>query len=286
MSLIETIIYVIYSNYPNAASIIYTQVSSKDYPIKLMGKRIFLDGKVTIFSVFYTTSPLGVIVLPVCSFFFLETKQKKYLIFTVLLVLGLFFSGTRANILSGFFLLLLVYLINLYRKKKINAMGMSVSILFFFSIFILFMFLSDKSDLSLSVKREHIESIMKLFDQNPIRYLFVGSGAGSLFYTTAWHRYTTNCEVAYLDLIRMFGFIPFIVMFFFMCYPILLIYNNKKNTKIENVVILLGYFLYLVIGGTNPLIVGSTGFCAIFMAYYLSNINIKKELGIDFHNFD
>lgn len=285
MSLLEIVIYILYSNYPSIASVIYTYVAEKNFPIMLMGKRSFLNGRVNIFSVFYTTSPLIVMVLPICSLFYLETRKKKYLFFTILLVLGLFFSGTRANILSCFLLLLLVYLINLYRKKKINSLGILISMFICVLVFILFVFLSDKSDTSLSIKQEHIKSIMKLFDQNPIRYLLVGSGAGSLFYTTAWHRYTTNCEVVYIDLIRMFGLIPFLIMFFFMLYPVLLIYNNKNNTKIENSVILLGYLQYLIIGGTNPLIIGSTGFCAIYIAYYLSNADIKKELIGDFHNF-
>lgn len=278
MSIIELVICFFYFFYPNIASIIYSYVygvEGSNFPIKLMGMRIFLNGRIKLFSVFYTTSPLIVIIEPFIVYVYLVRRRLRHLFLSCLLFFALYVSGTRANILLGFLGVSVAFLVFLYYRKKYTTFILLCLLTLFFFVIVGAVLITDQSDLSLSTKSMHIQSIVKLFEKDITKYLFTGNAPGSLFYTIGWNKLTTNVEVVYLDLIRMFGFFPFCIIFLYIVYPVFLIWCNRRNSRYVNILFICGYIFYLIIGGTNPLIIGSTGFLAIFLAYYMSEIKIE-----------
>ncbi len=227
---------------------------------------------------FYRTSPLLVFPLAYyCSQFFFN-KRRKLLNFIIILCFffTLFLSGTRANILSD--VLIVVYFIfDFLIKKRNKAPLIFTSILF---LFILFSFIGTLSfretDPSTEIKSGHLNSYMKLFEENP-QYLLWGSGLGSKFYSSGNDSNVSQTELTYFDLIRWFGFPIALILLFLIFYPVIYLYNNNRiNTK--NKPLILAYFAYLFIVGTNPLLVSSTGMLAIVTMYSLLRDDCNEKI--------
>jgi O-antigen ligase len=87
-------------------------------------------------------------------------------------------------------------------------------------------------------------------------------------------------EWSYFEMIRMFGLIGATVIIVLFVFPLYIIY--KKRKVLENAIpIFLGYFIYLIVGGTNPLLIGSSGMLVLLVSYsYAYNshyIRIEKD---------
>ena len=102
--------------------------------------------------------------------------------------------------------------------------------------------------------------------KNPWLLIF-GEGPGATFDSLGVRgRFAVQSELTYLDLIRWFG-IPFTVIIMLVyLYPVRLIYSKRRNLEYSSVLIL-AYLLYLVIAGTNPLLISSTGMLALLVMY-------------------
>ncbi|HIW35788.1 MAG TPA: hypothetical protein IAA30_02255, partial [Candidatus Treponema faecavium] len=69
---------------------------------------------------------------------------------------------------------------------------------------------------------------------------------------------------SYLELIRMFGIFFSILIVCIYIRPFFLI---RKIENFENLSLAISYLAYLFIAGTNPLLIGPTGFMALWIAY-------------------
>ena len=54
---------------------------------------------------------------------------------------------------------------------------------------------------------------------------------------------------------------------------------NKNYDKLLKSSLVIAYLLYLMIAGTNPLLVSSTGFMVICTMFYIGYNNILLEIG-------
>lgn len=207
------------------------------------------------YSIFYKTSPLILFTLG----YMLHTKRY---IWSIILFVAIIGSGTRANLLAGLFVFILVPLTETSRKslKRIVVLVLIIVSVAYFGP-ILFDRLSKLNHLkfnrSEAVKLGAIYSIFDHLNQAPYRYIF-GSGVGSYFYSSGRDAYVSVVEVSFFDYFRQVGVLGFSFFLYFILYPIKWLFKNERW-------LLICYLGYLAVAATNPLLVTSTS----FMAYVL-----------------
>lgn len=209
------------------------------------------------YKIFLKTSPLLVIPL-------FEHIYNKKIIMSIVIFLALLFTGTRANLLFTLIMLLLYYFI--HNKSKANLLSYvsrNIVIILIFLVFIIFIgtfidiFIIKGLDSDI-VRLGHIKGLIELIKDKPLS-LFLGTGLGSEFYSYSVGM-TSSIEIPYLDLIRQIGLVGFFIYMIFISYPIL----NRKNNIYKNY----AYITYLLIAGTNPLLLNSTAYLMYIYIYY------------------
>lgn len=260
-------LFIVYAMFYNSSieGVIYNFMRDHDDFI-LMSNRYFLGYK--FINVFYRTIPLAIIPCSIYCYRMLfekKGKKKNFILFAIM-ALALFFSGTRANMLSVFFIIASLMIIRI----RGGALGRLISIfsLFIFcflALFILLVFMSEKTESSNMVKYGHLVSYLDLFDSNPDILLW-GQGIGSLFYSSGFGEIVPQTEWSYIEIVRYAGLIGGLFIICIYYYPLFILYK-KRNTLQYALPFGMGYIFYLGIAGTNPLLISSTGMLALLIAY-------------------
>lgn len=256
---------------PELESIIYEYMRTHGDLI-LMSRRSFLG--YNFIGVFYRSIPLVIIPysLYCYKFFFEKVNRKKNFVIILLLGLSLFYSGTRANMLSVLCVMIILFVYKLYMS---NLRNIAYVLLLFFAcsfLCILFMLLSEKGESSNAIKYLHLTSYINLFSNN-IDILFCGQGVGSFFYSLGFKMEVTQTEWSYIELIRYVGVFGAILIIGIYAFPLSIIYKNRKILTYA-FPFSVGYILFLCIAGTNPLLINSTGMLALLTAYSYSSVTI------------
>lgn len=250
---------------PELEAIIYQFMSQHDNFI-LMSNRSFLG--LNFVNVFYRSIPLAIML---CSIYWYKTlfeynHRRRNLLLFFLFALALFFSGTRANMLSVVFIVIIFVIV----KIRKGLFGRILSYLLFVSfiiafLFITLLFLSEKGESSNMIKFGHLSSYISLFSNNP-DILFFGQGIGSLFYSSGFDKVVPQTEWSYIEIIRYVGLLGGLYLISIYIYPLWLLYKYKNSLRYAGA-FSIGYIFYLIIAGTNPLLTSSTGMLALLMAY-------------------
>ena len=103
--------------------------------------------------------------------------------------------------------------------------------------------------------------------------MILGQGPGTEFYSEGFRKMTMKTEWTYVELLRNYGLLC-IPILYVVIYPFLRLL--KQAFKFDSALaIAFGYVIYLVIAGTNPLLLSSTGMLVILSAYSYSE-QLKK----------
>lgn len=232
-------------------------------------------GDFTILMMFYKTSPLLVFPLSYYLYQVLIKKERKKiflkLIILISLMVTLFLSGTRANILSLVLIILFYSIYYAYTKSKIVFTLLS-------GIYILFLLygmsaigkiILNPQEISNMVKFGHFISYIEHFSDNIGHFIF-GQGLGGSFYSFGINQITNITELSYFELVRIWGSPITLVFLFVLMIPI---FYEIKSKNISHIFI--AYLAYLFIAGTNPLLLSSTGM--VVLVYVFSKVFLKKE---------
>ena len=217
----------------------------------------------SLYRMFYKTSP---ILLFYYSYLIYNRKIMSLLVGILLII-----SGTGANVLS-LLLITLFYLLSLIVKRK--KLKNRIIIFSLIGIGLIFLFknelfsLNDKGN---SIKYEHWISYLNHWKLHYNEFLF-GSGIGSGFYSSGRDQIVYTTELTYLEIIRLYGIVVVSSMVIILIYPLKKLMNTGKNEWL-----FISYLAYLFVGGTNPLIIGSTGALVIILTYRLSIEDIIKK---------
>ena len=232
-----------------------------------MSRRSFFG--IEVFQLFYKTSPLGIFTLSFSLCKHLETRKTKYLLHSIFFSLFLLASGTRANIFSLLLIIFLsVMIYAFYHNKKIIFILLSTFVIIGF-LFATYKLLTESGEASLTEKTLHMKSYLYLFSQNPIKYLLIGEGPGSLFYSLGNHRLQPQTELCYFDLIRNYGLILTCGIILIYLYSLFLVKTKLKGAF--GATLSFGYIAFLFICGTNPFLVSSTGFIVLILMFYIAD---------------
>lgn len=214
-------------------------------------------GNYKIINLFYKTCPILVLYF---SYLLYHKKFFSIIVATILLI-----SGTSANILGTLLVISFYFLSRVLKKIDTNS-----RILIFAVTTILFFFVSKELFFSSTkdgniIKVGHILGYLKLWSEG-IEKFILGSGLGSGFYTFGLEKVVYNAEVTYFEIIRLYGIVIGSIIILILFYPLIKLIKNKEMEWL-----FIGYVAYLFIGGTNPLILGSTGAVVVMITYRLSS---------------
>lgn len=201
-------------------------------------------------------------------------ENKILYILIALALLHLFLiSGTRSSILLPILLLFIMIFVYCRNGRRMRYV-VYPAVLFFVIIFIVFlaMMLMEKTEDSNLVKYGHLNSYKELFSENPI-YLLIGQGPGTEFYSEGFRRMTMETEWTYLELLRNYGLLCLPILYVVMR-PLVVLFNFARKNDVA-LAMLLSFVIYLVIAGTNPLLLSSTGILVLLSMY--SFIDILKQ---------
>ena len=262
--------------FPQLEGPIYEYMWQHDATI-VMSNRYFLG-----FKIFCMYPKSTAAFLPVFGYVLYKAVNKEqrtfWAVVVALLLLHLFvISGTRSSVLMPVFLACLILFIFCRNGRYIRYLFYPAALLFcFLFVTLIMMLLMEEDEPSNLVKYAHLASYKELFNENPL-YLLLGQGPATEFYSIGFRKMTLKTEWTYLELLRNYGML---------CLPILYVILRplfeliKQSIKYDSALtITAAYIIYLVIAGTNPLLLSSTGMLVILSAYsFLEHLKKKTTV--------
>ena len=154
-------------------------------------------------------------------------------------------------------------------------------------VMLTYLLATQENEGSNETKYENYESYVD--DLGEKGHLIWGAGLGSEFYAKGRGVKLSYSELSYMDVIRMYG-IPvggcMIFLFFAPCFWLWKYYSRSLFLKRY----CLGYALFLVLSGTNPLLLGSVGLTALTLFMTIVNksswMEQNKEQGLETEETD
>lgn len=278
ISIIVGTIYIVVMIFPQFEIPIYAIVHSQFEGILMISKRTFIG--IDIFSVYYTSAPVLLIVMAVYFHRLLNNSKGKFHNFIIwfLLFIPLVLGGTRAMMLSSIGIIYIVLIVKMWSYKGGRLLAF-VSVVFAIigSVFIMFQLLGDSDEKSLQTKTILLEAFFHHIENHPETLLW-GNGVGATFDSLGVRgSMAFQSEWTYLELIRWFG-IPLTIVFLFVyVYPLLSIYNKRKKLPYA-IPIMVSYIFYLFLAGTNPYLYSSNGILTLLLMYsYSQNLYYEKS---------
>lgn len=197
-------------------------------------------------------------------------KEKSYF-YSILSFLVLLQSRTAANILSG--ILIIVYYIysKLTIKIKFHLRFIYFNILGFINVLIMKNYLFNNKDAGNTIKYLHIISYFEHWKDEPIKFL-LGDGLGTGLYTKAYNKVVYLTEIFYFEIIRIYGFIIFLLILFILLFLFVKIIQKNEEW------LAISYLSYLCISGTNPYLFGVIGSLVISLIFCFLYNDINKKI--------
>lgn len=201
-----------------------------------------------------------------------QYKGRFKLFFSIILFMSLMVAGSRTPMLVQVFILL-VYL---YDKNIIGRFLTRILTIAFLGMFVMltYMLATQKNERSNEVKYENFESYIE--DIGDKGHPIWGAGLGSKFYAKGRNKKLAYTELSYMDILRMYGLpvgICFIFLFFAPFFWLWKFYSRSQFLKRYSQ----GYVLFLILSGTNPLLLGSIGLTALSMFMVIVNKTSEME---------
>lgn len=242
---------------------LYTFVWAHDDMI-MMSSRTILG--FNIFGMYYKSMLCATFVLLCLYQRILQGSKRKllYIIAAVIVTFAFLISGTRSPMLLPFALFgAIAFLkISTLRKSKYLYYPIIVLGILLFIGFVLLL-ATEKGEVSNQIKTAHLRSYMELFETHPL-YLLLGQGPGTAFYSEGFHSMTYTTEWTYMELLRNYGIFSLLI-FAVMVYPFTQLYKLRRDRRVA--AMMFAYIFYLLIAGTNPLLISSTGMLVLLTIY-------------------
>mgnify|MGYP007012483307 CR=1 FL=1 len=201
-----------------------------------------------------------------------QYKGPLKLLFSIILYLSLMVAGSRTPMLVQT-MILLVYFYDKNIIGKFLTRTMTL-VLLCMLIMVTYLLATQKNEDSNEVKYENFMSYVD--DISDKGHPVWGAGLGSVFWAKGRNSYLSYSELSYLDIIRIYGFpvgLCFIFLFFAPCFWLWKYFPRSQFLKRY----CLGYVLFLILSGTNPLLLGSIGLTALSMFMAIVNKTSQME---------
>lgn len=202
-------------------------------------------------------------------------EKKSWISFIAILSIGtaIVFSGQRGVIISSLVALLYVIFKRFNYAGKLYFLVITIPIL----LLVINFFLTETTvfssqDESNNIKARHIESF---FENLNFANSMIGNGLGANFYSKGSSKVVSITEITPMDMVRYFGFIFALFLYYFMLVPTFKI--NKYKGKELYIVL---FLIYVINSMSNPTMFNSFGLLLILWYWdkILSNQKEKKSL--------
>ena len=231
---------------------------------------------ISVFGVYFKTGPFMFFSYIYYLYFYSQKKLRTFFILTNLF--ALLIAGSRTPTLIALF----ISIIYLYDRLKNNRIFRYFVVLFSILLlgFVTLKLATEKGETSNDIKYADFHSYIKEFSNGTT--LLFGDGLGSEFYSQGKSILVSFTEQTYMDIFRIYGIFLGTILIFIVIYPIIIFikskyYNNKKLNRF-----VIGYALYMILAGTNPLLISSTGMfifaTGITLIYKIKNNLLEKEI--------
>lgn len=241
----------------------------------LLSERQFLG--FDILGINYNSTICTALPLFASSYAFFSKGKKRFFNFLCMSFITFLFitSGSRSTMLLPFCIIgLSLYIV--YRKSRYVKMMMYPALLLLVValVVIIAKLAGQKNEESNIIKYAHLDSYVRLLHYYP-EYFFWGEGPGSMFFSKGFREMVPQTEWSYIEILRMCGIFS-LGIFYMMFYP--LCYIKKFFRQDLSMGIIIAYALYLIVAGTNPMLINSSGMCVMMMIYsYLSKVQDGKD---------
>ena len=195
-----------------------------------------------------------------------QYKGRFKLFFSVILFLSLMVAGSRTPMLVQ----LVILLVYLYDKNVLGKFLTRLSALMIVGMLVMltYMLATQKNEESNEVKYANFMSYVE--DIGDKGHPVWGAGLGSLFWAEGRNLKLSYTELSYLDILRIYG-LPLGLFFIFLFFaPCLWLWKYFGRSQFLTRYCR-GYVLFLILSGTNPLLLGSIGLTALSMFMAIVN---------------
>lgn len=237
--------------YPDIFNYIYTFFRANG-DIAIISRREFLG--VVVNGIYFKTAPFIIF-----SYIYVlySYKGRGRMLLSLMTLYTLLISGSRVPMLIA----VLITILYLYRTIKISRLIKYTSFFITFIAFIsvVYFLATEEGETSNVIKFGNLNSYLS--DIFNLKTFLFGAGLGSTFYAEGIGEYISNSELTYMDLWRIYGtFITLILLLcvFSPCIKMQLFLRKKEFPK-QYYRFAEGYGLYMILAGTNPLLLSSTG---------------------------
>jgi hypothetical protein len=197
--------------------------------------------------------------VPAALYFLLNKKLVPYCICFIGLIVGISKAGMIFLLVSSFFVFL-------WNKGHLRWFGLVFAVLVVFFLYNsplweMFIEIYRGESETVQVRLLHYESVMKLFSDDPIGFVF-GFGMGTSFYSTGEGFLVTNIEVDHLNTIRKYGLIWSLVFFgFVVSISLRAILSRFSDVRTLGVCLASAF----IVAGTNPVLITPIFFLILFI---------------------
>ena len=274
LSILTMGLYVIMLYFPEIEAIVWDFSLQNDHIFQI-SHRSYLG--VEFISCYYT--PLIIVSIP-CAFsiykFLFEIQgRKKNFLLSVLFMTALFCGGNKACLGGMGIMIICMFFRFIWVKKNLKHMALFIYPLFLILFVIIAYNAWMEKDKSNDVKREHLESYIDLYSENP-QLLITGMGGGAKFYTKGFGESVSLVEWQYLEIIRMFGLLGGTFVIFFCWYPMIHVYKHRNKFDLWYPFVI-GYLDYMIMSVGNPYLMNSTGMIVVLTGYTYIYHHTKKK---------
>lgn len=235
-----------------------------------IGQRVY-SSNLKLWSIFFVTSPM--ILIAIAYYFDIAFKSKKFIHLFLLFIniFAMFIAGTRNNMLMSILLPLILFIIYSKNKKLVTVMIFSGFIAGSIFLADILRDLLSTDEISNQTKLSLINDYKDIFSDPKV--LIFGDGLGAYRNWDSNGRFYFTSELTYFEIIRYFGLFFGIIIIYFMFYPVIYYYKNRKKIKHKHIII--AYFLYLIMTFVNPLFFSSLGM--LIFSIIIANIFFYKQ---------
>lgn len=224
-----------------------------------------------ILGIYFKAAPLIIFSYTYLLYFIKKrTIINRILIFTNLF--SLLIAGSRTPTL----IVIAITLLYIYHKTKIDyRVKLFISFFVTIAMAIFIFILASEKEYSNETKAGNFSSyIENTFEgSNSI----IGAGLGSTFWAAGRNDFISASEFSYFDILRIYGLFIGSTLIFLVFYPVLYYLRIRKGYS-DFDWFAIAYFLYMVLAGTNPLLISSTGMMTLSVGlafmYHLHNKQI------------
>ncbi len=250
--------------FPFTEGPIYAFMVSHDNTI-MMSKRVFLGFQM--FCMYYKSTAAFMVVFGSALYNTITLAKRTWLdvVMTFALLHMFVISGTRSSMMLPMFLAGVICFIYMRNRRYINYIVYPAVFVFMIAFFVLLaMLLMETDEPSNLVKYAHLTSYKELFTENPI-YMLIGQGPGTYFYSLGFHKMTLKTEWTYLELLRNYGLFSLLILYVILR-PMFAVIKYFERNEVT-IAVVAAYVIYLIIAGTNPLLLSSTGMLVLLFMY-------------------